>query len=228
MFLQSHSNVDLRTTCCVLSTALNSVLCLANPAQHTWVPSAQTPVWFLPLQTSSMKWAIHGGRMGTPDLVILIPHGLWHSKVGLPVVTLESLVLRIDWNTPYLWLCKLPKHTLKQNMKLPLGSIHRCLLSDWTSITSGLKMFCFCGASTLHPLTYFFMNYIWEGKRLREHWGRSWESTTQIQTEQNRAHVLTGSCGCMLHQSVPSFQVQSQYFRKKFVSLQPCDSVWIN
>lgn len=87
-----------------------------------------------------------------------------------------------------------------------------------------LFLWCF----TLHPLTYFFMNYIWEGKRLREHWGRSWESTTQIQTEQNRAHALTGSCGCMLHQSVPAFQVQSQYFRKKFISLQPCDSVWIN
>lgn len=100
VFPQSHSNVDLRATCCMLSTALNSVLCLAGPAHHTWVPTAQTPVWFLPLQTSSMKWTIHSGRTGTPDLVILIPHGLWHSKAGLPVVTLVgSLVLRIDWNT---------------------------------------------------------------------------------------------------------------------------------
>lgn len=68
--------------CCVLSTALNSVLCPASQAHLTWAPTVHTPLRCLPLQAGSMKRQSQWSDR-TPDLLsLLVLTGLRNSNLA--------------------------------------------------------------------------------------------------------------------------------------------------
>lgn len=169
-------------------------------------PCYSCPSWFVELQSLSPS--------GSPG-VLGFKEWLKHTLA----VIVQAAKAHLDTEheaafrfTPQMFILKLSKAT---DVYSPIEQV---LLQ----VENALFLGCF----TLHPLTHFFMNYIGEGKRRREHL-REELTQAQIQTEQNGVHAPTGSLRCVLHRSFP-FQAWSQYLRKKFISLQPCDSIGIN
>ena len=163
---------------CLCARCPRGTSALLKPVLRPEGPSHPSPLLTLPLlptvspRPAGAQWKgpvkqpIHSaGRDGTPDLppVIPVPHSSWNLNANLIAAATESSVIKRIKKHLYCDFASCQKSILKQKMKTAFMFNLQKFILNIASVTLCLK--CGIARFTLSPVTYFFINYIWEEKK---------------------------------------------------------------